>query len=257
MNIAYLDSSEDDIIHFENICKNIVNILKCNSFTDVNELLCFLEHTDIDMVFIEACKNYIDYTNKIRQAVPGCSIVLVANTADFAINAFEIGLDGYILKPCQKEKILIPLNRFQQHSRYVRIKTFGNFDLFVNNTVVMFSNKKSKEMLALLTDKCGGSLNMEQIIDVLWEDRPYNESTKSLYRIALKDLRDTLKKHNCYHILIESKRQRSLDITKVSCDYFDYLNGKPGVQFSGEYMTNYSWGEYTLAKIMKSPFASP
>lgn len=256
MNIAYLDSLEKDIVYFEDICKNISCISKCNSFTDINELLSFLSHSPANMVFIDVSakkKDFFCYVDSIRKIASHCSIVFVASSPDYAVNALEMGVDGYVLKPCEIGKILIPINRYLNKQPHVHIKTFGNFDLFVNNKVVMFSNKKSKEMLALLTDKCGGTLNMEQIVDILWEERPYNESTKALYRIALKDLRDTLKKYNCYHILIESKGQRSLDVTKVSCDYYDFLNNSSfSANFSGEYMTNYSWGEYTLAKLIKS-----
>ena len=253
MHIAYLDTSFEDIRYFEYVLQDVSEINKITSFSDWKKLLKFLSENKVDFVYCEVKSEYeteyclIDEINKI---CPDTRIVYVADTPEYAVEAFEKGAFGYVLKPCIKEKLLIPIDRVLKKSSLVEIKTFGTFDIFVDNKVVLFSNKKAKEMLALMVDYCGKNLNMEQIVDILWEERPFDNNTKTLYRIALKDLRDTLKKHNCYHILKESRGQRSLDITKVRCDYYDYLKNPDGYEgFYGEYMSNYSWGEYTLAKI--------
>jgi hypothetical protein len=62
-----------------------------------------------------------------------------------------------------------------------------------------------------------------------------------------------LAKVGAAEILIETRGQRSVDTGKVDCDYYELLKQKKqkGV-FDGEYMTNYSWGEYTLAKIFEN-----
>ena len=38
---------------------------------------------------------------------------------------------------------------------------------------------------------------------------------------------------------------------RVQCDLYDYLTGKPEFShlFKGSYLTNYSWGESTLAEL--------
>lgn len=256
MKFAYFDSDKNDVVYFRNIISNLPYIESCAAFTSIKRLFDYIKNHTVDILFTGISSentSVSDYINKVKSICPLCSIIFVTTDTNYAYAALKSGATGFILKSDLKEKLMLLTEKkyTAKLQPEVHIKTFGNFDLFVNGKAVMFANKKSKEMLALLTDKCGGSLNMEQIIDVLWEDRPYNESTKVLYRIALKGLRDTLKKHNCYHILIESKRQRSLDITKVSCDYYDFLKNKlPSGMFGGEYMTNYSWGEYTLAKIL-------
>ena len=253
MHVAYLDTSYDDIKHFEYVMGSTSEIKKVTSFSDWRNLLKFLEENTVDFVYCEIemkNKSGLELIDKIRVASPDTHTVFVAQTPEYAIEAFEKGAAGYVLKPCSKEKLLIPIYNIKGNKPLIEIRTFGTFDLFVNNTAVLFSNKKAKEMLALMVDYCGKNLNMEQIIDVLWEERPFDNNTKTLYRIALKDLRDTLKKFNCSHILKEQRGQRSLDTTKVKCDYYEYLKHPDTYKgFFGEYMTNYSWGEYTLAKI--------
>jgi len=256
MNIVYFDASQEDANHFTEICRDISSVRTVTHIDNPSELLEYLGDNSVDFVFSEinhGSLNGLEFLSEIRRVSPSVRVVYVTNTPEYAIDAFEVGASGYILKPCCPEKVIIPLNHFLGDEPVIEIKTFGTFDLFVNRKAVMFSNKKAKEILALLVDKCGNSLTMEQIVDVLWEDRPFDENTKVLYRIALKALRDTLKKAGCYHIINESRGQRSLDVTKVKCDYYDYLKNPSSCRnFYGEYMTNYSWGEYTLARISEN-----
>ena len=55
-------------------------------------------------------------------------------------------------------------------NRTVSIRTFGYFDVFVGDTPIVFRNKKSKELLALLVDRKGGYVTSEEAISFLWED---------------------------------------------------------------------------------------
>ena len=50
-------------------------------------------------------------------------------------------------------------------------------------------------------------------------------------------------------ILVASNGVRSLDISKISCDYYEFLNGNPEYipMFQGMYMTNYTWAEERAA----------
>lgn len=46
-------------------------------------------------------------------------------------------------------------------------------------------------------------------------------------------------------IFIKSWNNYSIDPTKISCDYYDWLNNKPeGIQaYNGEYMKQYDWAK--------------
>ena len=64
----------------------------------------------------------------------------------------------------------------------VRIRTFGYFDIFVNDKPIAFRNKKAKELLALLVDRRGGYVTSEQAIGYLWENEPASTVTLARYR---------------------------------------------------------------------------
>lgn len=255
MKILYISSNAEDGIAFKRITEEIAEIELCEYFNSGCKLIKYLRTNDVDIVFIHInikCEDVKDLFEKIKNINKRTEIVFVTDFIGSQIKAFEMDALGYVATPMSEECVKNIINKAQKLHFEEKIKpairTFGNFDIFVNDKAVLFSNKKAKELLALLVDKCGGSLNMEQIIDVLWEDRPFDDNTKVLYRIALKNLRDTLEKEGCADILIEKRGQRSINVNNVKCDYYDLINGE-NVNFSGDYMTNYSWGEYTLAKL--------
>ncbi len=142
-----------------------------------------------------------------------------------------------------------PLNLLP--SKHVYLRMFGYFDLFVDGEAVVFKHAKAKELLALLADRKGGLISPGDAISCLWEDEPCNKTTLSRYRKVAMHLRNTLKAYGIDNIFISNNGQRGLDITKTSCDLFDYLSGKEEYKglFKGSYLLNYSWGEMTQADL--------
>ncbi|MEG0156098.1 MAG: hypothetical protein RR661_00405, partial [Anaerovoracaceae bacterium] len=133
------------------------------------------------------------------------------------------------------------------------IRTFGNFDVFVNGKPIYFSSGKAKELLALLVDKKGGILTTEEALAIIWEDKAHNDKNFSLCRTAASRLRKTLNSYNIGHILVEEKAGKHLDTQSFDCDYYMTLKGNQNAEnsFSGEYMSQYSWAEDTLAALLE------
>lgn len=134
----------------------------------------------------------------------------------------------------------------------VTIRTFGYFDVFVDDKAVAFRNKKSKELFALLVDRKGGFVTSEEAISFLWEDDPVNSVTLSRYRKVALRLKNTLEEYGIADVVEVVDGKRRIDTEKVQCDLYDYLSGKEehSSLFKGSYLSNYSWGETTLAELM-------
>ena len=135
----------------------------------------------------------------------------------------------------------------------IEIHTFGCFDIFVAGSPVIFKNRKSKELLALLVDMAGSVVTSEYAITRLWPGKIYDDNLAALFRMTLKSLRDTLKKNGIQHILNENRNARYIKNTGIYYDYFEFLSGNKEVisGFNGEYMCEYSWAEITLAKLSR------
>lgn len=133
------------------------------------------------------------------------------------------------------------------------VRTFGSFDVFIEGVPLRFSSAKSKELLALLVDRRGGSLSAEEAISYLWEDRAADKQVMSNYRKVAMRLQNTLEQYGIGDLVINNRGVRSLNMAIVDCDYYRFLvNDRESIAlFHGQYMQNYSWAENTLGMLLK------
>lgn len=138
----------------------------------------------------------------------------------------------------------------------VTIRTFGYFDVFVGNNPIPFSSKKSKELLAILVDRRGGYVSSEEAIGFLWEDEAVNAVTQGRYRKVALRLKNTLEEYGIADIVESVDGNRRIIMEKVECDLYNYISGKEEYAnlFRGSYLSNYSWGENTLAELTGKMF---
>ena len=141
--------------------------------------------------------------------------------------------------------------RPQPESPYIRVRTFGYFDIFVNGEPVRFSSEKAKELLALLVDRRGGYLSTDSAISCLWEDEEADRVTRARLRKVAMRLKETLEEHGIADIVHSERGGRRIDPSKISCDLYDYLSSRTLYEksFTGYYMLDYSWGEITCAEL--------
>lgn len=128
----------------------------------------------------------------------------------------------------------------------IRFQCFGNFEVFADGKPMNFQHEKTKELLAYLVDRRTVCTNAE-IIAVIWE----GAISDSYFRLLRKDLVDTFKAAGCEDVLIRQWAKIGIDAEKVDCDYYEWRSGRPGARstYLGEYMTQYSWAEFTNARL--------
>ncbi|MBP3700339.1 MAG: response regulator [Lachnospiraceae bacterium] len=263
MKILIVDDERNVLRDFISESEGISQVKEILAFDDPRAALQYVaDGGEVDLAFLDINMPEIDgieLMKLLRAQRPDLFITFLTAYSSYALDAFELEADGYILKPFDRheiEKILQKYLRGQKEQLppqpRILIRTFGRFDLFVDGTAVHFSSAKAKEMLALLVDKAGGNVTMDYLICHLWENRPLDDKVKTLYRMALKTLRETLRCAGAEEILRESRNSRSIDISKVSCDYLQLLQDDPAAwkRFDERYMEQYSWAEETLAYLV-------
>ena len=137
----------------------------------------------------------------------------------------------------------------------VRFITFSNFGVYVGEKPVRFKYKKTLEMLAVLVDRMGRLCGMSEIMDCLWEDENNKTRHSSYMRHLKSDLLNTFEALGLSELFLQKNNMLGIRVSEVSCDYYDYLqalrNGEKPF-WSGEYMSQYSWAEHTIAEIAKA-----
>ena len=87
----------------------------------------------------------------------------------------------------------------------------------------------------------------------LWEDGEDNSSRQSNLRNLIADLKSTFNEYGVDNVINKNKNTISVFTNNIDCDFYDFMNYKPYAvnSYRGEYMSQYSWAEITLAKINK------
>lgn len=259
MNIIAVDDERLVLEDLKDICEKIGSVENFTAFSNPADALEFAAMSNsIDVAFLDIempVMTGLELAKRLNRLVPDIKIIFVTGFKDYAFEAFGVNAIGYVLKPFSADMIRKELDKVNPDGlgskSKVVIKTFGYFDVFVEERPVYFSSSKSKELLALLVDRHGGSVSTENAISVLWPERNYDDTVQSLFRKVLKSLRTALSDAGILDILIDVRNQRSIDVSKFECDYYQVLklSDKAVNAFQGEYMTGYAWAENTRNHI--------
>lgn len=266
MRLIVVDDEQNNLDAFEMETEDIKGIEIIGKFRNPKEALQFAEHNAVDLAVLDVempGMNGILLGHKLRECCADIALVYVTAYKEYAFEAFQLEACAYILKPFNRADIEKAILRAAQLSgkeevlpgrKEIFIRTFGRFEVFVDGKPIEFKSSKAKELMALLVDRQGGIVTTEEALTYLWEDKPDNDSNRSLCRKVMQRLHNNLEQYGIDDIIVRHSRGRSLETSKVACDYYQYLDegneeGKPA--FYGEYMTNYSWAEETLSRLLE------
>lgn len=75
----------------------------------------------------------------------------------------------------------------------------------------------------------------------------------SVYYNALRRLKSALKKAKLEGLLVSTTRGQTVNTELFDCDYYAWKdkNRDERTVFEGEFMSEYSWGEYILGGILQ------
>lgn len=181
------------------------------------------------------------FPEKVIQVDASCCAGVTVESHQNALSA---------MKMCQ---IDIVEEEEQADARKVTVQTFGKFQVFVDDKPVKFSRSKSEELFAFLIDRRGAGVTNTEIAAILFEDKEYNRSIKNQVQTIISQLMKTLREYGAEEIIVRQWNSLAVDTNKVKCDYFDFLKQETNdmMNFAGEYMSNYSWAEYTTGYLIQ------
>lgn len=207
--------------------------------------------SDIEMPGI----NGLELAVKLKMISPHTRIVFVTAYSEYALDAFRVHANGYILKPMNAMRVIEEVNGSTEQRKdpkeSLRIQCFGNFEVFWKEKPLLFARKQTKELLAYLIDRKGASCTSEEIATALWEDAASQRNTKTQLRVLISDLRHTLANVGMDDLIIRSRGQVAIKADRLDCDYYRMLKGDMDAvnSYRGEYMIQYSWAELTAGQL--------
>lgn len=131
----------------------------------------------------------------------------------------------------------------------IQIRTFGHFEVFVDGKPMLFPSEKAKEMLAVLVDRRGGFVSNYEMAGYLWENEGTSKSVQARCRKTASRMNKILEENGIAGIVENTNGKRRIIPENIECDYFTYMSDrvKNNHLFTGAYMLDYNWGEYTLS----------
>lgn len=253
---------DDEKIALEALMSAIVKAephAELHGFRNGNSALKHVEEQPVDVIFLDIEMKGIggiELARKLSGINPRLNIIFTTGYSDYALEAVGLHCSGYIMKPVTADKVRTELDRLRypvpEDSPRLFIRTFGNFEVFLDGKPLNFKYQKSRELLAYLIDRRGALCRNQEIITVLWEDEEEEGGHSSYLKNIRADLISTLSTYGLEDCLVRLRGGIAILQDKVDCDYFHYLNGEredPEQVFRGEYMSQYSWAEVTLASL--------
>lgn len=258
MRTIIVDDEQLMLKRFVRLSGGIPDINIVGKFQSAQEALDFAEQTPIDLAFLDIAMpgmSGMDLAKKLRALRGDILIVFVTAYDEYLWDFNQIGGDYYIIKPYSKKTLEMAMERIRLISRRqhkeLYIQTFGRF-LVMRDGVPLPLTGKAKEILALVVTRRGKEISNEEIYSTLWEGREYSNANMSVLYNALHRLKKALKEANCEKLLISTTRGQMINTAVFDCDYYAWQDKNMGARdkFEGEFLSEYSWGEYILANIL-------
>lgn len=219
---------------------------------DVKEKGADVALLDIEMRTMDG----MSLARELMQINPRINIIFTTGYREYMEDAFGIHVSGYVVKPITPEKLKAEFSHLRfpvsSEKKLLRVRTFGEFEVFVDEKPVEFSYAKTKELFALMIDKNGAMITIGTIEATLWEDEEVMVDHASYIRNLVADLTHVFREKGCEDVILRRRGVIGVETLKISCDYYDFLAGEREAArlAGGEYMSNYSWAEVTHASIL-------
>ena len=175
MNVIVIDDEADSLLAFASHAIDEVNVSLKLFRKNVNDALNYAKTNDCKAVFLDIVMptvNGVDLAERFIEICPDIKIVFITGYAqDIESIKTRIGKNfyGFCYKPYDSATIKAILTSLVNEGKNVKFKALSHFDCFIGNSAVDFPRAKSKELLALLVDRRGAIISMEEAVSYLWK----------------------------------------------------------------------------------------
>lgn len=216
----------------------------------------------VDVAFLDIHMPEMDGVTlayELKRINPRVNVVFVTGFSEYLKAGVELRMSGYVFKPVTPEAIRTEMENLRhpvlpEYKKLLRVVTFGNFDVFANGAPVKFERKQAKEIFAYLVDKRGTSATYAELAAVLFEDDDYGRTQQKNLQVYIASMLKTLHGVGAAEVITRNRQGILLNTSAIDCDYYDFLAGNVTVinSFTGQYMSAYSWAEFTAGYLERA-----
>ena len=273
MTVVAVDDEEISLMCLEAVLEGMDDVDKVLTFSNAEDAIDYFKTGKADAAFLDiqlylsgGTLNGLMLAAKIKELCSDCHVVFVTSCPEYAVDAFKLHVSGYIVKPVTREAARKELDYIlmekkaasnarvifeEKEEPKLKVQCFGNFEVFWKNKPVVFQLSKAKELFAYLVHRKGASVSMAELAAVLFEDKEDGLSVQSQIRNLVASMRKTFSTLGCPDLFNKSRGYISIKTDFIDCDYYSFMSGDSDAinEYSGEYMAQYSWAEFTVGYL--------
>lgn len=231
LRIAVLDDESHALERFEAVVGEFENIGSCKLFNDADDLFDWLGENSVDVVFLDIempGKSGMQLAEELHEINPEMAVVFVTAFSQYAVEAFELSVSDYLMKPVSKDRLRKTLDRIGsskvlsgKEEKRVAIHCFRRFECRIEDKVLPLNHlMKAKELLAFLVSRKGAETSWEQITEALWPNTDYEKAHNNLHITTFR-LRKWLSENNLSRIFEARRNSYRIVISEFNCDLYD------------------------------------
>ncbi len=231
LRIAALDDENHALERFETVVGEFDDIESCKLFDDDDDLLAWISENPLDAVFLDIempGKSGMQLAEELHEIKPDLSVVFVTAFSQYAVEAFELSVSDYLMKPVTKERLRKTLDRINSSrellgraAKQVTIHCFQRFECRIEDKVLPLNHlMKAKELLAFLVSRKGTETSWDQITEALWPDADYEKAHNNLHITTFR-LRKWLSENNIAQIFEAKRNSYRVAVSEFNCDLYD------------------------------------
>ncbi len=252
---------DDEPLMLKSFMRNSADIPELNViayFEDPLDALAYAQRNPFELALLDIRMpkmNGIKLAVNLRKLYPDLLVVFISAYDTYVRGSNAIGGDDYIVKPYKKETIERMVKRMtllsKRFQKDIYIQMFGRFNV-LKKGVPLPLHGKTKEIFALIACRRGKEISNEEIYRTVWEGREYSNEHMKTYYNALRRLKNILMEEGIENLLQSTPHGQMLNTEMCDCDYFAWQDKNPDsrVRFDGEFLSEYSWGEYILGRLL-------
>ena len=248
--------------------REIPEIAEVVPFLSGTEALRWAQTNRFDVAILDADPNSVnglELAQRLREREENCGLIFYAASGRFALDAFHIHADGYLLKPVMPDRLRAEIEYLCRRKtadkpaepapdktpdkmpdkpaeKLLTVKCCGGFDVYdKNGNPVTFRRSRSRELLALLVDRRGMSITSKEICAIFWEDDGERDQKNMAHLWQLfSELNRALRQAGAEGVVRRSGANHFVDMALLDCP--DLEQGRKN-RDELCYMVGYSWAD--------------
>ncbi|GGP17042.1 LytR/AlgR family response regulator transcription factor [Oceanobacillus neutriphilus] len=244
MNICIIDDEHLALEYLDFLFNKMEEVQVTGKYSDPGDLINHVQRESIDAVFMDIHMpdiKGIDLAEKLLNIQPSLQIVFVTAYNEYAVKAFELNALDYILKPVQKERLEVTIQRIKENS-YIntnteqesvktkyKIKNLGAFRFYMDNNQVevKWRTTKAKELFAYFVQNHENTIRKGELTDLMWSNLPWERAHSQLYSTVYQIRKMTQQigmpikissQDEFYHITIDGVEIQSVEWKSAALD---------------------------------------